>query len=232
MVDSSSGDKPIFHSDLIDWSRNKISVEQQIELAHMTRNGVLAERSRRPSTILSEAGITPTELPTPAIGQTKQIDSGFRFGKQSQENLKGVRPELVSVAELAIKLSTQDFMIFDGLRTIEEQKRLLATGMTKTLKSYHLRQASGYGHAIDCVPVVGSIPKWDWELTYPVVWAIDQAATQLGVADRIVWGGAWDRRLSDFGGSEDAYRAECRLYAARHPGTDFIDGPHFQWMGS
>src|SRR3546814_9290907 len=60
---------------------------------------------------------------------------------------------------------------------------------------------------------------------------MDQAATELGLASKIRWGGAWDRVLSDFGGSIDSYREECEAYAKRHPGKDFLDGPHFEWVG-
>src|SRR3546814_4384546 len=59
---------------------------------------------------------------------------------------------------------------------------------------------------------------------YPIAFAMDQAATELGLASKIRWGGAWDRVLSDFGGSIDSYREECEAYAKRHPGKDFLDG--------
>jgi peptidoglycan LD-endopeptidase CwlK len=57
---------------------------------------------------------------------------------------------------------------------------------------------------------------------------MDEAATELGLAHKITWGGAWDRRLSDFGGERIAYEREVQEYRKRHPGPDFVDGPHFQ----
>lgn len=182
-------------------------------------------------------GIEPHEIVVTAQAEpvnqsnAKMVDSGFRFGSKSKAELVGVLPVLVDVADLALRLSTQDFMIFDGLRTPEEQKRLVAKGMSKTLNSKHLKQKDGYSHAFDAVPVVGSIPKWDWQLIFPVAFAVDRAATGLGVADKIRWGGAWDRTLADFGGDANAYEREVRLYCDRHPGKDFIDGPHFEWVG-
>lgn len=157
-------------------------------------------------------------------------DSGFKLGSKSKAELVGVLPAMVEVAELALRLSTQDFMIFDGLRTPEEQKTLVAKGMSKTLNSKHMEQGDGFSHAFDAVPVVGTIPKWDWELIWPVAYAVDQAATKLGCAHRIRWGGAWDRTLADFGGDANAYERETELYASRHPGKDFLDGPHFEWI--
>lgn len=182
-------------------------------------------------------GVEPYEIVVTAQAEpvnqsnAKMVDSGFRFGSKSKAELVGVLPIMVDVADLALRLSTQDFMIFDGLRTPEEQKRLVAKGMSKTLNSKHLKQKDGYSHAFDAVPVVGSIPKWDWKVIYPVAYAVDRAATSLGVADKIRWGGAWDRTLADFGGDANAYEREVRLYVDRHPGKDFIDGPHFEWIG-
>lgn len=157
-------------------------------------------------------------------------DSGFKFGRKSEAELVGVKPELVTMARVALQYSSQDFMIFDGLRTPEEQAEYVRKGMSRTLNSKHLKQADGFSHAIDCVPVVGTIPKWDWKLIYPVVRAVDRAATALGIADQIRWGGAWDRTLADFGGDELAYQREVEAYANRHPGKDFLDGPHFEWV--
>lgn len=158
-------------------------------------------------------------------------DSGFVFSKASESELKGVHPSLVEVTRLALKFSTQDFRVYDGLRTPEEQKKLVAQGASKTLNSKHLKQSDGYSHAVDLVPVIGGILKWDWEGCYKIAAAVDAAATQLGVANKIVWGGAWDRTLADFGGAPAAYKREVELYAARHPGPDFLDGPHYEWRG-
>lgn len=155
--------------------------------------------------------------------------SGFKFGSKSKRELEGVHPILVEVATLALDFSTQDFMIFDGLRTEEEQRNHVRRGNSKTMHSKHLPQRDGLSHAVDAVPTVGTIPKWEWDLVYPVVMAFDKAATELDYADKIVWGGAWDRRLSDFGGNKaEVYRQVVQDYAARNPGKDFLDGPHFE----
>jgi peptidoglycan L-alanyl-D-glutamate endopeptidase CwlK len=152
--------------------------------------------------------------------------SGFKLGAKSQDELIGVKKELVRCVELAITMTTQDFTVYDGIRSIEEQKKHVANGTSKTLKSKHLD-----GLAVDLVPWVGGKPVWDWSRIYPIAKAMDDAATKLGYADKIRWGGAWDRVLSDFGGDVDAYKRECELYAQRHLGKDFLDGPHFEWVG-
>ena len=83
---------------------------------------------------------------------------------------------------------------------------------------------------MDCVAWSNGKFTWDWPYYWLIAHAMDNAATQLKCADRIRWGGAWDRRLSDFGGDADAYRKEVEAYKIRHPGKDFIDGPHFEWV--
>lgn len=149
--------------------------------------------------------------------------SGFKFGASSERELVGVHPDLVRVTRRALELCTQDFCVFDGIRTLKEQQALVAKGASKTMQSKHL-----VGLAVDLVPWIGGKPVWDWDGCYKIAFAMDRAATELGLAHKITWGGAWDRRLSDFGGRSDAYKAEVESYRQRHNGPDFIDGPHFE----
>ena len=62
----------------------------------------------------------------------------FRFSKRSLTNLEGVHHDLVEVAHLALSISPIDFVIIDGVRTIEEQRILVAKGKSKTMDSRHL----------------------------------------------------------------------------------------------
>lgn len=151
--------------------------------------------------------------------------TAFKFGAASLKELQGVKSELVMVTRLALSLSTQDFMVFDGIRTWKEQAEHVRRGTSKTMKSKHLD-----GLAVDLVPYINGGPKWDWDGCYKIAFAMDQAATQLGFAGNIRWGGAWDRVLSDFGGDLSDYIQEVNEYKNRHKGPDFIDGPHFEWV--
>jgi peptidoglycan L-alanyl-D-glutamate endopeptidase CwlK len=173
--------------------------------------------------------LTPKIQDVNSVSPAKPFGSGYKFGASSEKELNGVRPGLVATARRALQYCPQDFCVFDGLRTPAEQRVLVAKGASQTLKSKHLMQPSGFGHAVDLVPYVNR-PVWDWERIWPIAAAMDLAATELGYADSIRWGGAWDRTLADFGGNLDAYKQECRLYAERHPGKDFLDGPHFEWV--
>lgn len=173
--------------------------------------------------------LMPEELVNQAKGDEAvkaTASSGFVLGKASLKELEGVKAELVAVVKLAIQLTTQDFTVFDGIRTLKEQQQHVANGTSQTMKSKHLD-----GLAVDLVPWVNGKPVWDWNAIYPIAWAMDEAATKLGCADKIRWGGAWDRVLADFGNDLDDYWKECEAYAKRHPGKDFLDGPHFEWVG-
>lgn len=217
-------DKRIPHSELVKWANmqglGQISKQSLIAL---TRNGVYPEGAE-----LGKAATTNQAIMTDAIANLKEKSSanGFRFGAASNKELMGVRQELIDVAKLALTYTGVDFCVFDGLRTEAEQRELLKRGVTKTLKSKHMT-----GDAIDLVPYRNGKPVWEWELIYHVALAVDEAATDLGYANKIRWGGAWDRVLSDFGGDAIMYRREVEDYCKRHPGKDFIDGPHWEWVG-
>ncbi len=81
----------------------------------------------------------------------------FKFGKKSEENLKGVHPELVRLHRKV--LEKYDHSIDDGIRDIEEQKKYIAKGVSQTLNSKHLPQEDGLSHATDSRPY----PHPDWD---------------------------------------------------------------------
>lgn len=154
----------------------------------------------------------------------------YRFGHTSLMNLTGVKPQLVTMANAAISVSTQDFGITDGVRTRAEQQGMVKRGVSKTMQSMHLIQSDGFGWAIDATPFRNGQPVWDWQLIYGVTLAMATAADQLGIAANIRWGGAWDRRLSDFKLNQAAIQSACQAYGVRMAGHPFLDGPHYEWV--
>lgn len=150
----------------------------------------------------------------------------FVLGTTSQKHLSEVHPDLVGVVQRAIQITTQDFTVFEGIRSHARQVELVASGASKTMNSRHLQQADGFGHAVDLVPWIAGTPRWEWPAIYPIAAAMHQAAAELGVD--LVWGGVWDRRFSQYQGSIAALKQEVLAYGQRHPGPDFLDGPHYQ----
>lgn len=152
----------------------------------------------------------------------------FQFGTTSRQRLATVEPKLRAVVERALELTTEDFSVDCGVRTLRQQMQLYAKGrsiaelraagipagilarpgepkVTWTLKSRHLPNANGLSNAVDLVP-------------YPVDWndlarfdavakAVFAAAKELKV--RVRWGADWD---------QDGNRREKGEY----------DSPHFE----
>ena len=109
---------------------------------------------------------------------------GFKLGKKSLSNLKGVHPDLVKVVKRAIELTECDFTITEGLRTKERQAQLLKEKKTTTSNSRHLT-----GHAVDLAAWVDNTVSWDWDHYYKIAEAVKQAAKELNIS--IEWGGEW-----------------------------------------
>lgn len=108
----------------------------------------------------------------------------FALSKRSQSRLVGVHPDLVAVVEHAIMITPLDFMVLEGLRTIERQHELLAAGASQTLRSRHLT-----GHAVDLGAMVAGKLRWDWPLYEQLAGAMKESAKQVGVP--VEWGGDW-----------------------------------------
>ncbi|MNW42231.1 Peptidoglycan L-alanyl-D-glutamate endopeptidase CwlK precursor [compost metagenome] len=78
----------------------------------------------------------------------------MRYDTRNRANLEKLAPNTRKAAyawyEYCIKIGA-DILIYETIRTIETQKKYLADGKSKTLKSYHL-----VGQALDFVPVNAS----------------------------------------------------------------------------
>lgn len=110
-----------------------------------------------------------------------------KFSARSIKNMNGIHPDLRRVLDRALKDSPLDFVVIEGLRTLERQKQLVATGASQTLNSRHIT-----GHAVDLLPI-GPNGKgaFDWPLYDRLGPAVKEAAAKEGVA--IVWGGDWKK---------------------------------------
>lgn len=132
------------------------------------------------------------------------------LGARSIRNMQAIHPDLIRVIERAIELTTQDFMVLEGVRAERRQHELYGHGRTAaelradgvdpalarpslkpttwTLKSKHFVQEDGYGHAVDLVPY-----PLDWDTLSKfdaIADAMMKAADELGVLIR--HGADWD----------------------------------------
>lgn len=109
----------------------------------------------------------------------------FQLTAADERRLVGVAAPLVAVVRRAALLSPQRFMVVEGLRTKERQRKLVKEGASQTMNSKHL-----VGRAVDLAPVRrdGSV-SWDWKDYHPLAKHVKRAAADLDT--RVVWGGDW-----------------------------------------
>lgn len=108
----------------------------------------------------------------------------FRLSNRSLSRLDGVHTHLVEVVMEAIRRTEVDFAVLEGLRTLDRQKQLVASGASTTMNSRHLT-----GHAVDLGAWVDGEIRWDWPLYYKIADAMFEAAEHTGVD--LEWGGHW-----------------------------------------
>lgn len=148
----------------------------------------------------------------------------FKLSSRSEGRLEGINPKLIEVVKTAITLTKVDFGVTCGMRTVEEQEKLVASGASQTMKSKHLE-----GRAVDLVAYIGPNITWKLNKYDEIADAMAEAARDQGIA--IKWGAAWSvGNIAEWDGSmEDAMNSyvDLRRSQGRRP---FIDAPHFEMM--
>lgn len=141
-----------------------------------------------------------------------------KYSQRSLNNLRGIHPDLRRVIDRALQESPLDFIVIEGLRSVERQKQLVAQGASKTMNSRHIT-----GHAVDLLPI-GPDGKaaFDWPLYNKLGPAVEAAAKKEGVA--LVWGGRWAKfkdgphfELDRKAYPESAWRTGMTAPASRQP---------------
>jgi peptidoglycan L-alanyl-D-glutamate endopeptidase CwlK len=127
----------------------------------------------------------------------------MQISANDEADLAKVHPDLVRVVRRLAKdwpHADKGFIITCGLRTLAEQKKLVAAGASKTMRSRHLPgKTNGLSHAVDFAVTLEGKVRWDWPLYSELARLVKAAAVNEKVP--IEWGGDW---------------------------KSFKDGPHFQ----
>lgn len=110
----------------------------------------------------------------------------MKLSQSSLNNLKGVHPDLVRVVKRAILITEVDFRVGEGLRSLAQQKKNVAKGVSWTLNSRHLT-----GHAVDLLALINNKVTWSWAPYYKIAEAMKEAAKEEKV--KIEWGGDWKK---------------------------------------
>ena len=124
----------------------------------------------------------------------------FKLSGRSLGKLEGVHPVLVDTVKRAIEVSSVDFGVIYGVRSLAEQKRLYEAKRSQTMKSKHLVQEDGYSHAVDLMAYDGSDPSWEMAMYDDIADAMKAAAKEKGA--KIRWGAAWTvDNIAEWGGT-------------------------------
>ena len=125
---------------------------------------------------------------------------------KSLTKLKGVHPDLINViTDASILLSSGtagfDFVVTEGVRTVETQRKYVAEGRSKTMRSRHIPETNkcGLSCAVDLAVTVNGKITWDYAMYEKLSEIVKNSAKKLGID--VEWGGDW---------------------------KTFKDGPHFQ----
>lgn len=115
----------------------------------------------------------------------------FKLSEKSLNKLEGVHEDLTKVVKQAIKVSTVDFCVVEGLRSVDRQKKLYAQGRTApgkivtwTMLSRHLS-----GHAVDLGAIVNGVLSYDEKWYTQIANAMLGSAASLNVP--LKWGGTF-----------------------------------------
>ena len=146
----------------------------------------------------------------------------FKLSERSLGNLKGVDARLQKAVQHAIGETKVDFGVICGLRTIEEQRELVAKGASQTLKSKHLD-----GEAVDLMAYIGSRGSWELNLYDDIADAMRKGAELANVPIR--WGAAWHiNDIRDWKGTMEEAMNEYIGLRLRQGKRPFLDCPHFE----
>ena len=146
----------------------------------------------------------------------------FYLSRSSKRELKGVYPDLVKVVNAAIKISSVDFRVTDGLRTKEEQAEFVHKGLSQTMYSKHLK-----GLAVDLTAILNGRLRWELPLYDEICLAVKKAAEKHDVSIR--WGAAWNHfDITRKNQTPKELRATYIVFCKLKKKEPFIDAPHFE----
>lgn len=109
----------------------------------------------------------------------------WALSQLSERHLADIHTDLAHIVRQALILSPVDFTVIEGVRTLQRQQQLVASGASRTMFSRHLT-----GHAVDIAPWINHTIPWnDWQAFECVAQAMKQVALDMSIP--LVWGGDW-----------------------------------------
>jgi len=116
----------------------------------------------------------------------------MKLSERDLKKLKQAHPDLLLVITMAVKDTTIPFMVMEVGRSVEQQKKNIAKGVSWTMRSRHILSKDGLARAADLVPIdEQGKPIWAWPVYYKLAEIIKKAAIQVKIP--IEWGGDWKK---------------------------------------
>jgi peptidoglycan L-alanyl-D-glutamate endopeptidase CwlK len=114
----------------------------------------------------------------------------MRLSQTDEAKLAKAHPDLVKVVRRAAQITACPFKIGETARSLDQQKKNVANGVSHTLRSRHLVSPDGRARAVDLLAMPdGKTVTWSWPPYSKLAEAMKQAANDVGVP--IEWGGDW-----------------------------------------
>ena len=146
----------------------------------------------------------------------------FKLSDNSLKKIVGIDSRLQDIVKHAIEVTSVDFGVTEGLRTLERQKQLVAEGKSQTLLSNHIT-----GKAVDLVAYVDGKLSWEVDHYAEIAHAIRAAAIKYNTPIR--WGAAW--QIHDIRTFPGAMKSAHQQYLDQRRAlgkNPFVDAPHFE----
>lgn len=179
------------------------------------------------------------------------MKTGFYFGKASSVIQEELADDLALTNKIAIeKYSKIDYANISGIRTLEQQKAIVSSGASKSVKSRHLaavsknkakfpipgsRQSLGQpvSHAVDVIAFVDGKRTFEHKHMLEIAEGMRKACQETKVP--IVWGGSWVllNNIKSFEDLVDSIEEYKKRIAERNKRTGLkskalIDTGHFE----
>lgn len=123
----------------------------------------------------------------------------MKLSRADESKLKTLHPDLIKVVRRCVEITEMPFRIGETARSVDQQKKNIAKGVSQTMHSRHIVSNDGLARAVDLLATPGGGVTWSWPPYYKLAAAMKAAARDVGIP--IEWGGDWQ---------------------------SFKDGPHFQ----
>ena len=147
----------------------------------------------------------------------------FILSQRSLNKLQGVDERLVKIVHDAIKITTIDFMVGEGLRTLERQKFLIKQGKSHIANPKNGKHVKGL--AVDLYAYVNGAISWNEAHYDDIADAMRDSAKGINIR----WGAVWDKPLNSILNCE----SEPAKYVQRRNALGkkaFLDFVHFEIM--